>query len=74
MSKANAKYRRSVIIAVLALGTLLWVASEEYGIPRENLGWMLVYTLVAVGCVIGFAAVVAGFWIALRKLLERNSD
>jgi hypothetical protein len=68
MSKANARYRRSIIIGIVALGSLVWVSTEQYGVPRENIAWMLIYTLAGVFSVIVFAAVVVGLLVALRKL------
>lgn len=74
MSRANARYRRSIIIGVLSLASLIWVATDQFGIPRENIGWMLVYTLAAVGCVMATAAVAVGLWLGLRRLTKRGSD
>ena len=68
MSKANARYRRSIIIGIVALGALVWVSTEQYGVPRENIAWMLIYTVAAVFGVIVFAAVVVGLLLVLRKL------
>jgi hypothetical protein len=72
MSRANVRYRLRIIVSVLALGSLVWVASDQFGIPWENIGWMLVYTLVAVLGTIVFAAVTVAIWLGLRKLLRRN--
>ena len=72
MSKATARHRRSIIIGVLALASLVWVATDTFGIPPQNIGWLMVYILAgAVGVIIA-AAIVAGLWIALRKLLGRG--
>ena len=72
MSRANSRYRRSIFIGVAALASLVWVATDQFGIPPENIAWMFVYILAAVCCVIAFAAIVAGLWIYLRKLLNRD--
>lgn len=69
MSKATARYRRSILISIIALGSLIWVATDQFGIPKENIGWMLVYTLVAMGCIILTAAIAVTLWIGVRKLL-----
>ena len=74
MSRANARYRRSIIIGVVALGSLIWVATDQFGIPRENIAWMLIYTLAAVFSVIAIAAVAVGLWLGLRKVTKRGSD
>ncbi len=70
MSKADARYRRRIIMGVLALAGMMWLATDQFGVPRENMAWFLVYTLVAVLCIILLAAVVVALWIGLRKLLE----
>jgi hypothetical protein len=72
MSKANVRYRLRIIVSVLALGSLVWVASDQFGIPWENIGWMLVYTLVAALGLIIFAALVVAIGLGLRRLLRRN--
>ena len=72
MSKANARHRRSVFIGVLALGSLVWAAHDQFGIPPENIGWMLVYTIAAVFSIIVLAATVVALWLGLRKLLGRS--
>ena len=69
MSKATARYRRSILISIIALGSLIWVATDQFGIPKENIGWMLVYTLVAMSCIILTAAIAVTLWIGVKKLL-----
>ncbi len=72
MSRANSRHRRSIIIGVAALGSMIWVASDQFGIPLENIAWMFAYTIAAALGVIVFAAVGAGVWILLRKLMNRD--
>ena len=72
MSRSHSRYRRSIFIGVAALGSLVWVATEQFGIPRENMAWMLVYIVAAVFAVIAFAAIAVGLWIGLRKMINRD--
>jgi hypothetical protein len=72
VSKANARYRRSIFISIVSLGSLIWVATDQFDIPRETVGWMLVYTFIAVLGIIAFAAVCVAMWLGLRKLLARR--
>jgi hypothetical protein len=66
----NARYNRRIIIGVLALGSMMWFATDQFGVPGENMAWFLAYTLAAVLCIILLAALVVGLWIGLRKLVE----
>ena len=72
MSKVTARHRRSVIIGVLALASLVWVATDSFGIPPQNIAWLLLYTVAGVLGVILTAAVMVALWIALRKLVGRS--
>jgi len=72
VSRANSRYRRSIYIGVAALGSLVWVSTEQFGIPRESMAWLFVYIIVAALGVIAFAAIVAGLWIQVRKLIKRD--
>ena len=72
MSRANARYRRSITLGVLALACLVWVATDQFGIPREDMAWLLVYTATGVLAVILLAAVAVGLWVGLLKLLKRK--
>jgi hypothetical protein len=72
MSKANVRYQLRIILIVLALGGLIWVASDQFGIPGEDIAWMLMYTLAAALGLIMFAALVVAIGLGLRRLLRRN--
>lgn len=72
MSKAAARHKRSVAIGVLALASLVWVATDSFGIPPENIAWLFVYIAAGALGVILAAAVVVGLWIALRRLIGRS--
>ncbi|MFT4824279.1 MAG: hypothetical protein ACJAUG_003059 [Halioglobus sp.] len=61
-----------MIIGVAALGSLVWVASDQFDIPLETIAWMFAYTAAAVFSIIVFAAVVSGIWVFLRKLTHRD--
>lgn len=74
MSKANARYRRSITLGVLALACLVWVATDQFGVPPQDMAWLLAYTVAGALGVILLAAMVVGLWLGLRKLLARNND
>jgi len=72
MSKAQARFRRSILLGVLALSTLIWVAVDQFDIPREDMAWSMVYTLVVVLGIIVSAAVAVGIWLGVRRLLGKK--
>ena len=71
-SKAQARYRRSILLGVLALAALVWAATDQFGIPPEDMAWLLLYTFVAVGGVIACAAIAVALWLLLKKILSRD--
>lgn len=74
MNKSNRRYYRTIVLGLAAMGALVWVALEQFDIPREDFLELLLGTLVAMLLVIGLAAVIAALWIGLRKLLRERTD
>ncbi|MEH6571052.1 MAG: hypothetical protein V7709_18380 [Halioglobus sp.] len=71
-SRANARYRRSLILGVLALASLVWVATDQFGIPPQNIAWLLVYILAGMLGIILIAGTTVALWLGLRKLVQRD--
>ena len=74
MSRAGRRYVLRIVLAVTALAALIWVAADQFAIPPEQIQTLFVSTLLAVGLVIVAAALCAGLWIALRRLLGGERD
>jgi Ca2+/Na+ antiporter len=72
MSKANARYHRTILLGTLAMASLVWVAVDQFAIPWEDMAWLMVYTLVVVFGIIAFAGVAVGLWLVIRKLFGRD--
>jgi hypothetical protein len=72
MSRAGRRYWRTLILGILALGTLVWVAVDQFDVPREEIRQLALGTVLAVLLVIGLAAIVAALWVALRRLFHRD--
>lgn len=74
MSKAGRRYYRTIILGVLAMGALIWVAMDQFGISSEDMTDLFLGTLMVMGVVIIAAAIVALLWMALRGLLRQKDD
>jgi len=72
MSKARRRYLRTTLLGVAAMGTLIWAAIDQFGIPVAEMVDLLLITLLAVAVVIGVAAIVVCLWLGLRYLLRRG--
>ncbi len=71
MSRVTRRYYRTVLLGVLALGALVWMAVDQFGVPPAELWELLLATLLVVTLIIGAAAVVALLWVGLRRLRQR---
>ena len=74
MSRAGRRYYRTIALGVLALGCLVWVAVDQFGVSRSEVSEMFLGALLVMVLVIAAAALVVFMWMGLRKLLRRNSD
>lgn len=72
MSRARRRYLRTIILGVAAMGALVWVAMEQFGISRQEMSGLFLGTLLAVAIVIGAAAAVVMLWMGLRRLMRRK--
>ena len=73
VTRSAKRYRRTIFLGVLALGTLVWSAVDQFGIPMEEMIDLFLMTVTGVLSVIAVAAVAAALWFSLRWLLrDRN--
>ena len=72
MSRASRRYYRTILLGVLALGTLVWVAVDQFGVPPRELADLFLATLLVVSLLIGAAALVVLLWVGLRRLRQRR--
>ncbi len=72
MSRAGRRYWRTVILGILALGTLIWVAVDQFDVPIEEVRQLALGTVLVVLLVIVLAALCAALWVTLRRLLHRD--
>ncbi len=74
MSKANRRFIRTVVLGVLAMSSLIWVAIDQFGLSRQEMLNLFYVTAIAVGAVIGFAAVGVTLLNMLRKLRNHKRN
>ena len=74
MSKANRRYIRTVILAVLAMGSLVWVAIDQFGISPQEMLSLFFVTAIGVGVIIVLAAVGVTLLNVVRKLKNQQRD
>ena len=74
MSRASRRYYRTIVLAVLAMASLIWVAIDQFGISQREMTELFVGTVLIAVLVILCAAVVVLLWVGLRKLLRRDED
>jgi len=72
VSKARRRYLRTTLLGIAAMGTLIWAAIDQFGIPVADMVDLLMTTLLAVGTVIGIAAIGVSVWLGLRYLLRKR--
>ncbi len=74
MNRASRRYYRTIVLAVLALASLIWVAMDQFGISRQEMTGLFMGTVLIAVLVIICAAVLTLLWVGLRKLLRRGED
>lgn len=75
VSKANRKYYRTIFLGVAAMGTLVWAAVDQFGIPWRDMLALLLQSLLMLAAVIAAAAVCVALVVCLRRLLgSRHED
>jgi len=68
MSKAARRFRRTILLGVLALGTLVYTAVDQFGVAPETLWQLALGSVIAALVVIGAAGLAVGLWLGLRRL------
>ncbi len=68
MSRSARRFRRTLLLGVLALGVLVWTAVDQFGVETETMWQLALGTGVGVLVVITAAAVTVLLWIGLRRL------
>ena len=71
-SRANARYRRSIILGILALASLVWVATDQFGISPQDMAWLLVYVLAGMLGIVLTAGITVALFLGVRKLVQRD--
>jgi hypothetical protein len=74
LSKANRRFIRTVILGVLAMSSLIWVATDQFELSVEEMLNLFYVTAIAVGAVIGFAAIGVTLLNVLRKLRKQKRN
>jgi len=72
VNRRSRRYHRTLFISLAALGVMIWFAVRDFGIPWADMRELFYLTLAVIGTAIVAAALVAGGWIVLRKLLHRR--
>lgn len=74
MSKTNRRYIRTVILAVLAMSSLIWVAIEQFEIPAADMLILFCATVIGAAAIIAFAALAVTVLNMVRKLNKQKRD
>ena len=72
MSKANRRYIRTIILAVLAMSSLIWAAIDQFGISPQVMWDLFLATVIGAGGIILAAAIVVALGAGLKKLAGRK--
>ncbi|MBE9537946.1 MAG: hypothetical protein IMF06_02635 [Proteobacteria bacterium] len=72
MSKANRRYIRTIIIAMLAMSSLIWAAIDQFGISPQVMLDLFLATAIGTGGIILAAAIVVALVAGLKKLAGRK--
>lgn len=63
-----------MILGVLAMSSLIWVATDQFELSVEEMLSLFYVTAIAVGAVIGFAAIGVTLLNVLRKLRKQKRN
>jgi K+-sensing histidine kinase KdpD len=74
VSRGNRRFYRTLLLGIAALAALVWMAMDQFGISRGEIGQLFLGAVLAVGLVIGAAAAFMLLWVALRRLFFRTRD
>ena len=70
--RANRRYVRTVALGVLGLAALVWVAMDQFGISRQEMSDLFLWTVLVISVVIVVAALAVLVWMGLRKIARRR--
>ncbi len=71
MAKSRRRYLRTTLLGIAAMGTLIWAAIDQFGIPVKEMVDLLLITVLLVSSVIIVAAIGVALWLGLRRVLRR---
>ncbi len=74
MSKANRRYIRTIVLAVLAMSSLIWAAIDQFGISPQEMLDLFLATAIGAGGIILAAGIVVALGLGLRKLINRKNN
>ncbi len=74
MSKANRRFIRTVILGVLAMSSLIWVATDQFELSVEEMLNLFYAVAIGAGVIIVFAAIGVTLLNGLRKLRGKQHD
>ena len=58
LTKSYRRYYRRILLGVVAMGALVWVAADQFGITREEVSALFLASVLVVVLVIATAALV----------------
>lgn len=72
MSRAQRRYLRTVLLAIAAMGTLVWAAVHQFAISWAEVRQLFIATVIGVLLVIALAGAGVAVWAGIRRLLRRD--
>lgn len=66
------KNRRTLLLGILATGTLVWSAIYHFGVPPAEMAWLFAYSVLGVVCIATLAAIAVAVLAGLRSLRNRR--
>ena len=73
MSKANRRYIRTIILAVLAMSSLIWAAIDQFGISPQVMLNLFLATAIGAAGIIVVAGIVVALGVGLKMLTGRHT-
>ena len=70
--RAHRRYLRTLVLGVLGLAALVWVAMDQFGISRQEMSDLFLWTVLVISVVIVVAALAVLVWMGLRKIARRR--
>jgi hypothetical protein len=74
LTKSYRRYLSRILLGVVAMGALVWVAADQFGITREEVSALFLASFLVVVLVIATAALVVALWMGLRRLFGADND